>query len=133
MVQAGHRPGWRPGMKIAVIGTGHIGGTLGQRWHAAGHDVAYGSRKGSGTGPGGARVTPVADALTGAEVVLLAVPGGGRGGGGPRRGPGWQGTHRGWVRAARVGPAGNRTGFTESGGAPSRFCMACIASPRLLV
>ena len=62
-------------MKIAVIGTGHIGGTLGQRWHAAGHDVAYGSRKGSGTGPGGAPVMPVADALTGAEVVLLAVPG----------------------------------------------------------
>lgn len=62
-------------MKIAVVGTGHIGGTLGQRWHAAGHDVAYGSRNGSGTGPGGAPVTPVADALAGAEVVLLAVPG----------------------------------------------------------
>ena len=62
-------------MKIAVIGTGHIGGTLGQRWRAAGHDVTYGSRNGSGTGPGGAPVMPVADALTGAEVVLLAMPG----------------------------------------------------------
>jgi len=62
-------------MKIAVIGTGHIGGTLGQRWRAAGHDVTYGSREGSGTGPGGAPVMPVADALTSAEVVLLAVPG----------------------------------------------------------
>jgi len=62
-------------MKIAVIGTGRIGGTLGQRWQAAGHDVTYASRKGSGTGPGGAPVTPVDDALTGAEVVLLAVPG----------------------------------------------------------
>jgi 8-hydroxy-5-deazaflavin:NADPH oxidoreductase len=68
------RPGWRPGMKIAVIGTGHVGGTLGQRWHGADHEVAYGSRTGSGTGPGGAQVMPVADALTGAEVVLLAVP-----------------------------------------------------------
>jgi len=36
----------------------------------------YGSRTGSGAGPGGARVLPVADALADAEVVLLAVPGG---------------------------------------------------------
>ena len=32
-------------MRIAVIGTGHIGGTLGRKWRAAGHDVVYGSRK----------------------------------------------------------------------------------------
>jgi 8-hydroxy-5-deazaflavin:NADPH oxidoreductase len=63
-------------MKIAVIGTGHIGGTLGQRWRAAGHEVAYGSRAGSGTGPGGAPVLPVGEAIKSAEVVLLAVPGG---------------------------------------------------------
>ena len=63
-------------MNIAVIGTGRIGGTLGQRWHAAGHQVAYGSRKGSGTGPGGGPVLPVGEAITDAEVVLLAVPGG---------------------------------------------------------
>lgn len=29
-------------MRIAVIGTGHIGGTLGGKWRAAGHDVVYG-------------------------------------------------------------------------------------------
>ena len=63
-------------MKIAVIGTGKIGGTLGQRWQAAGHEVVYGSRAGSGTGPGGAPVMAVGDALNAAEVVLLAVPGG---------------------------------------------------------
>jgi predicted dinucleotide-binding enzyme len=63
-------------MKIAVIGTGRIGGTLGQRWRAAGHEVAYGSRAGSGTGPGGAPVLPVGEAITSAEAVLLAVPGG---------------------------------------------------------
>jgi 8-hydroxy-5-deazaflavin:NADPH oxidoreductase len=62
-------------MKIAVIGTGHIGGTLGERWRAAGHEVAYGSRSAVGTGPGGAPVVPVGDALTGADVVLIAVPG----------------------------------------------------------
>ena len=58
-------------MKIAVIGTGHIGGTLGQRWHAAGHEVAYGSRGGSGTGPGGAPVLPVSEAITGTDVVAV--------------------------------------------------------------
>jgi len=63
-------------MKIAVIGTGHIGGTLGQRWRAAGHEVAYGSRAGSGTGPGGVPLLLVGEAVTAAEVVLLAVPGG---------------------------------------------------------
>jgi predicted dinucleotide-binding enzyme len=63
-------------MKIAVIGTGNIGGTLGQRWRAAGHEVVYGSRAGSRTGPGGAPVMAADDALTSAEVVLLAVPGG---------------------------------------------------------
>jgi 8-hydroxy-5-deazaflavin:NADPH oxidoreductase len=30
-------------MRIAVIGTGNIGGTLGSRWREAGHDVVYGS------------------------------------------------------------------------------------------
>jgi len=63
-------------MKIAVIGTGKIGGTLGGRWQAAGHEVVYGSRAGSGEGPGGAPLMTVGDALTGADVVLLAVPGG---------------------------------------------------------
>src|ERR1700728_3483209 len=47
-------------MKIAVIGRGNIGGTLGTKWRAAGHDVVYGGRGGSGDGP---------------DVVVLAVPG----------------------------------------------------------
>jgi predicted dinucleotide-binding enzyme len=62
-------------MRIAVIGTGNIGGTLGRKWRAAGHDVVFGSRNPSAEGPGGAPVAAVADALAGAEVVLLAVPG----------------------------------------------------------
>ena len=62
-------------MRIAVIGSGRIGGTLGGKWQAAGHDVVYGSRAGSGDGPGGAPVLPVADAIAGADVVVLAVPG----------------------------------------------------------
>jgi 8-hydroxy-5-deazaflavin:NADPH oxidoreductase len=63
-------------MKIAVIGTGHIGGTLGAKWHAAGHEVTYGSRQGSGDGPGGAPLRPIGDAAADADVVVIAVPGG---------------------------------------------------------
>jgi 8-hydroxy-5-deazaflavin:NADPH oxidoreductase len=63
-------------MKIAVIGTGHIGGTLGGKWRAAGHDVVYGSRKGDGEGPDGAPLMPTGDASAGADVVVLAIPGG---------------------------------------------------------
>src|SRR4051812_29590351 len=57
-------------MKIAVIGRGNIGGALGQKWTAAGHDVVYGvgSRE-------GADAAPVAEAVAGAGVVVLAVPG----------------------------------------------------------
>jgi 8-hydroxy-5-deazaflavin:NADPH oxidoreductase len=71
---------WAPpwllaGMRIAVIGKGHIGGTLGSRWRAVGHDVVYGTRDGSGEGPGGAPVRSISDALKDAGVVLLVVPG----------------------------------------------------------
>lgn len=58
-------------MRIAVIGAGKIGGTLGGRWEAAGHEVLYGlrdlSRKEGGRS--------IADALKGGEAVLLAIPG----------------------------------------------------------
>ncbi len=63
------------GMRIAVIGKGNIGGSLGSKWLAAGHDVVYGARDGSGEGPGGAPVRTIGDALKDADVVVLAVPG----------------------------------------------------------
>ena len=63
------------GMRIAVIGKGNIGGSLGSKWRAAGHDVVFGARDGSGEGPGGAPVRSIGDALKDADVVLLAVPG----------------------------------------------------------
>ncbi|OZB95187.1 NADPH-dependent F420 reductase [Paenibacillus sp. XY044] len=31
-------------MKIGVIGTGHMGGTLGKKWAAQGHEVMFGTR-----------------------------------------------------------------------------------------
>jgi 8-hydroxy-5-deazaflavin:NADPH oxidoreductase len=57
-------------MRIAVIGAGNIGGTLGRTWAEAGHDVTYGVRS-----PGAPGTTTVPDAVSGAEVVVLAVPG----------------------------------------------------------
>jgi predicted dinucleotide-binding enzyme len=62
-------------MRIAVIGKGNIGGSLGTRWRAAGHEVVYGARDGSGEGPGGAPVRGIGEALNDADVVVLAVPG----------------------------------------------------------
>lgn len=64
------------GMRIALIGTGRIGGALGQKWQQAGHEVVYGSRNPSPDGgPGGAPVVAVGDAIAGSEVVAFAIPG----------------------------------------------------------
>ncbi len=57
-------------MRIAVVGAGNIGRTLGGKWTDAGHDVVYGVRR-----PGDPGTAAVADAVAGAEVVVLAVPG----------------------------------------------------------
>ncbi len=57
-------------MKIAVIGAGNIGRILGEKWRAAGHDVVYGVRS-----PGEPGTASPSDAVAGADVVLLAVPG----------------------------------------------------------
>lgn len=58
-------------MRIAVIGAGKIGGTIGGRWATAGHDVVYGLRS-PAKRPG---ATAIDKALDGADAVLLAVPG----------------------------------------------------------
>jgi len=72
------------GFRIAVIGAGNIGGTLGKKWAAAGHSVAFGvsdsnSKKVQAVraelGPT-ASIGSVADALASADVALMAVPGG---------------------------------------------------------
>jgi 8-hydroxy-5-deazaflavin:NADPH oxidoreductase len=62
-------------MRIAVIGTGNIGGALGTKWRAGGYDVTFGGRDASADGPGGAPVLTIADALPDADVVVLAIPG----------------------------------------------------------
>jgi 8-hydroxy-5-deazaflavin:NADPH oxidoreductase len=57
-------------MKIAVVGAGNIGGTIGERWAKAGHEVIYGLRDPSKRGD----AKPIGQALDGAEAVLLAIP-----------------------------------------------------------
>ena len=56
--------------RIAVIGGGNIGGTIGEGWRKAGHEVAFASRS-----PEPPRTVSIPDAIAGAEVVLLATPG----------------------------------------------------------
>ena len=68
-------------MKIAVLGAGRVGSTVGRLWHAAGHDVTFAARH--ATRPRAlaaelgerAHAASVADAVAAAEVVLVAVPG----------------------------------------------------------
>ena len=68
-------------MRIAILGVGHVGSTLGRLWHAAGHDITFAARDAARpralAAELGARAHAalVADAVAGAEVVLLAVPG----------------------------------------------------------
>ena len=57
-------------LRIGVIGSGHIGGTIGERWAKAGHEVIYGLRDPSKRGD----AKPIGQALDGAEAVLLAIP-----------------------------------------------------------
>jgi hypothetical protein len=69
-------------MRVAVLGFGNIGRTLAVAWQRAGHQVVVGARDPAATatdvaaalGPA-AEVRTVAEAIAGAEAVLLAVPG----------------------------------------------------------
>src|SRR5579872_3757648 len=69
-------------MKIAVIGTGEVGGTLGRLWAGKGHVVTFGSRNPGAPKvkkllrsiPGGASAGTVRDAAASSDVVVLATP-----------------------------------------------------------
>lgn len=69
-------------MRIGIVGSGNVGGTLGTRWAAGGHEVVFSSRNpGSeamkalvaGTG-GRARAATPAEAVAASDVVLVATP-----------------------------------------------------------
>ena len=68
-------------MNIAILGTGNIGGTLGDKWAAAGHSVVFGVRDANSAKSQAllesfpaARLEAIPLALASADVVLLAVP-----------------------------------------------------------
>ena len=67
-------------MKIAIIGAGNIGGTLGRKWALAGHEVRFGVRNPADSKFDSLRtvgkVASVVEALDGTDVVLLSMPGG---------------------------------------------------------
>ena len=69
--------------RIAVLGAGKIGGTLGKKWATAGHAVAFGVRDTESMHARALQaelgqfvsIGTLAQALVGAEVVLFALPG----------------------------------------------------------
>lgn len=71
-------------VRIAVLGAGNIGGTLGRKWAAAGNHVSFGVRDPQGPKAQAVKadlgervkIGSVADALAAGDVVLVAVPSG---------------------------------------------------------
>ncbi len=67
-------------MKIAVLGTGKVGGTLGRRWSQLGHQVTFGTRDAQQprvaalVAECGAQAAPLPQAVADADVVVLALP-----------------------------------------------------------
>lgn len=69
-------------MKIAIVGAGNVGSTLGKGWAAKGHDIIFGVRDASDhkvqdvVKAAGARVraTGIKEAASSAEVIVLAIP-----------------------------------------------------------
>jgi 8-hydroxy-5-deazaflavin:NADPH oxidoreductase len=62
-------------MRIAILGAGRVGRTLGARWSTTGHDIVYGVRDPSDIRYAelGSTARPT-DAVLGAEVILVALP-----------------------------------------------------------
>ena len=66
-------------MKIGIIGTGNIGGTLARRFATLGHDIALANSRGPETltdlaRETGARAVTVHDAARAGDVVIVAIP-----------------------------------------------------------
>ena len=70
-------------LRIAVLGAGNIGATIGKKWLAAGHQVTFGVRNPSSAKTqtlrsnvgDNVRIGTTAEAVAAADIVLFAVPG----------------------------------------------------------
>lgn len=63
------------GMKISIIGAGHVGSTLGSGWAKHGHEVTFGVRNPKKTDSAtAAKIAPVMEAAQSSDVIVLAVP-----------------------------------------------------------
>src|SRR6266566_8859792 len=70
-------------LRIAVLGVGNIGGTLGRKWAAAGHNILFGVNNPDSERAQALRaeldtkvtIGSAADALVDSEVVVMAIPG----------------------------------------------------------
>lgn len=71
------------GVRVAVLGAGNIGGTLGRKWVAAGHDVTFGVRDPQDAKAQAlraevgerAKIGTVDEALASSDVIVMALPG----------------------------------------------------------
>lgn len=69
-------------MKIGILGSGNIGGTLGMKWAKEGHEIIFGVRNKDSTRvrsllteiDSGASAEHIEDALKKVNVILLAIP-----------------------------------------------------------
>ncbi len=70
-------------LNIAVLGAGHIGGTIGRKWAEAGHNVSFGVTDPDGPKSQALRaelgdkvtIGSAADALAAGDIILVAMPG----------------------------------------------------------
>lgn len=61
-------------MRIAIIGTGNVGTSLGKGWSAAGHRIVYGSRHPADVDCAVGTADTIPGAAQQADVIVLAVP-----------------------------------------------------------
>jgi predicted dinucleotide-binding enzyme len=68
-------------MKITVLGTGNVGGTLGKKWAAAGHNVTFGVRDVNAEkvqtllAESDVQAASIAEAIAASDIIVFAIPG----------------------------------------------------------
>ncbi len=61
-------------MNIGILGSGNVGGALGELWSAHGHAVLFGSRDPKAKAKAGVRAATIRAAAEHGQVIVLAVP-----------------------------------------------------------